>query len=206
MKIHRFFYVFFLAIALSYYCIMIHYITPYSISGNLFDEIDRYFRFILNANDWIAIMDGDVMFITPDWGHRIEKYTKLFPETGIFTCYASRCSYQFQIPDFVDTTNIDLRYHADIAYQCRSQFGYEVTEINRRIAGHLMVIRKSAWKELRDEIRKNVLRRGKKILGVDTQISKTFIEHRKPIRLMKSIYMVHYFRLKEGNAEKRGLK
>jgi len=64
---------------------------------------------LLNPDDWAVIMDGDTMFLQPDFGHQIQQHIENHPEAGLFTCFASRCHYSIQVPPGVDMENDSIR-------------------------------------------------------------------------------------------------
>jgi len=59
-----------------------------------------------------------------------------------------------------------------------------------------MVIRKSIWDKILPLVR--VTASEKRILGVDTKISNAILKTGLEIRLMRDIYLLHYYRLGEG--------
>lgn len=183
---------------------MIWFFTPYSFNKKLLEAVEQCMNLVANPEDWVCLMDGDTMFVLPDWGHQIKTYTERYPDTGLFTCYASRCHYQEQIRKGTDSNNTDLMYHRQQAEIIHKELHGQVKEMNRRIAGHLMLIRKKTWTKIRDE----VWRTGsdKNILGVDTKISNAVLKAGMKIRVMRGIYIVHYLRMKEGYNYKKHLE
>lgn len=175
---------------------MIYFFTPYSFNKKLFEAFDSYMNLISDPNDWVCFMDGDTAFLMPDFGHQIEHYLKVWPETGLFTCYASRCHYNCQLYKYADAENTNIIYHRLKAEEVFRQFNGQVEEIKRRIAGHLMVIQKKTWLMIRLEVKETTT--DKNILGVDTKISNAVLKANLKIRLMKGIYIFHYLRLAEG--------
>ena len=175
---------------------MLYFFTPYSFNKKLFEAFDSYMNLISDPNDWVCFMDGDTAFLLPDFGHQIEHYIKAWPETGLFTCYASRCHYNCQLYKYADAENTNIIYHRLKAEEVFRQFNGQVKEINRRIAGHLMVIQKKTWLMIRREVKETAA--DKNILGVDTKISNAILKTNLKIRLMKGIYIFHYLRLAEG--------
>ena len=175
---------------------MIWFFTPYDKDKKLLNAINRYFELVTHTDDWVVISDGDTAFLNADFGNIIERYTQNFPDTGLFTCYASRCHYKIQVPDGVNMFSDSILYHKTIAVKqaviCRNQ----VLEINRKVAGHLMVIRKGVWDRIKDEVFSKA--RGKDILGIDSKISYAVLEAGLKIQLMKELYIFHYCRLSEG--------
>ncbi len=175
---------------------MLWFFTPYGHDKKFVYAIDRCFSLISNSNDWAVIMDGDTLFLRSDFGDVIQRYTDNFPDTGMFTCYASRCHYSCQVPRGVDMENDSIIYHKTMADNQSSLCHGMVTEINRKIAGHLMVIRKSTWLRIRSQVIEKAS--SKFILGVDTKISNAILERGLKIRLMQELYILHYLRFKEG--------
>lgn len=174
---------------------MIYFSIPYSFNKLYFNAIDHEINRLPNDNDWLVILDGDTAFLLSDFGHQIEHYIKQYPDTGLFTCYASRCHYAWQRVPGSDQENPDIRYHRKIAEQQSKLLG-QVAEIDKRIAGHMMVIQKKTWLKIRNTA-KNAAKE-KYILGVDTKISNAIRVHGYKIRLMKSIYILHYLRMNDG--------
>lgn len=183
---------------------MIWYFTPYALDKKFLHEIDRYFSLVQNDDDWVVLMDGDISFLRSDFGRVIDRYTKQHPDTGLFTCYASRCHYQCQVPRFGDMDNDSILFHKQTADQCASQNYGKVKEINRRIAGHLMVIRKRTWNQIRGEVFRTAAE--KQILGVDTKISNAVLKAGLKIRLMRELYVFHYLRMAEAFDHKKHLE
>lgn len=175
---------------------MLYFFTPYSFEKQLFNAFDAYMNLIADPNDWVCFMDGDIAFLKSDFGHQIQTYISAFPDTGLFTCYASRCHYGCQRYPDADYKNESILYHRRKAEEAYSNFHGQVTEIHRRIAGHLMVIQKKTWLMIRPVVKETASE--KKILGVDTKISNAILNAGLKIRLMKGIYVLHYLRLAEG--------
>lgn len=183
---------------------MIWYFTPYALDKKFLSEIDRYFTIVPHADDWVVLMDGDTAFLRSDFGQVIDRYTRQYPDTGLFTCYASRCHYQCQVPKIGNMASDSILFHKQIADSCSGAHAGKVKELDRRIAGHLMVIRKSTWMRIRSEVFKTAA--DKTILGVDTKISNVLLKAGLKIRLMRELYLFHYLRMAEGFGYKKHLK
>ena len=95
-------------------------------------------------------------------------------------------------------TDPSILRHKDICDEIDAANRLQVEEVQRRIAGHLMIIRKGVWKIIRRTAMLQVVAYNKKILGVDTKISYAMLQHGFKIYLMKGIYILHYLRMKEG--------
>lgn len=176
------------------------YFNPFSIEKDFLKELDFYMNMVPQPQDWACFRDGDTMFVRGDYGNCIMDYANRYPETGLFTSFASRCHYKVQVPPSVDMNNTSLEYHTDKAYEIHDEFQrtLEVAILKRRIAGHLMMIRKSTWLKIRPNVFSRCRKQNKKILGVDTQISYAILAAGFDIKMMKGIYLVHNLRLKQG--------
>lgn len=182
---------------------MIWFFTPYSFEKKLLEAYDRYMSLIPSDDDWVCLMDGDTAFLRSDFGVAIKDYISASPDAGMFTCYASRCHYQVQTRRGTEMDNPSLAYHKRQADKIYKELHPQVKTVNRRIAGHLMVIRKGVWLEIRDKVFKTAA--DKNILGVDTKISRAILETGRDILLMRGIYILHYLRLNEGFNSKEHL-
>jgi GT2 family glycosyltransferase len=182
---------------------MIYFFTPYSFGKRLFEAFDEYMSLVNNSEDWVCFTDGDTAFLRSDFGHKIQEYIEKYPETGLFTSYASRCHYSFQVPPGAEPENPSILFHKTIAEKMNNDLQLQTEEINCRIAGHLMIIKKKTWLRIRMKVR--IRCETKNILGVDTKISNEILNCGLKIRLMKGIYIFHYLRLAEGYDYKKHL-
>jgi hypothetical protein len=175
---------------------LIYFSTPYSFKKKLLEAIDQEFSRVPRPTDWLVIMDGDIMFFSSNFGDIIWQYIEEYPNTGLFTCYASRCHYKWQLPDIAQPNNPDILVHQKIATTLLENNHLSVETIKSRIAGHLMVIQKKTWMQIFPTVRAAATQ--KNILGVDTKISNAVLSLRKEILLMKGVYVLHYLRMATG--------
>lgn len=175
---------------------MIWFFTPYSFEKKMFQAWDQYMNLIADPEDWICMMDGDVLFLLSDFGHQMQQYIEAFPGTGIFTCYASRAHRQEYIRKGSDLNNPSILYHYEQAAKCRQDLHLKVKPLEKPCLGHLMLIQKKTWLLIRDRVQE--LTKDHKILGVDVRISRAVSELTLPILLMRGIYVLHFFRMKYG--------
>jgi hypothetical protein len=183
---------------------MIWFFTPYSFEKRMFEAWDRYMDLVTNPDDWVCMMDGDVMFLEADFGHHIQKYIDKFPDTGIFSCYVSRSRTAWMMPEQNLFNNPSIIDHKKKADYLRHICGISVKEINDRVTGHLMVIQKSTWTHIREEVENQCL--DLNILSVDSVISRMTLQFGYRIRLMRSLYVLHYYRFLEGPTYKKHLQ
>lgn len=175
---------------------MIYFFTPYSFEKKLFEAFDEYMSLVINPEDWICFTDGDTAFLRSDFGHKIQEYIDKYPDTGLFTCYASRCHYEQQVPKGAQPENPSILFQKSLCEELNQVYHLQVEEISRRIAGHLMVLQNKTWLRIRKKVR--IRCESKNILGVDTKISNEILNCSLKIRLMKGIYIFHYLRMAEG--------
>jgi GT2 family glycosyltransferase len=167
----------------------VYYFTPYATNKNLGAAYNEYMELLPNDDDWACFLDGDTMFLIPDWGNIIQQAIEKHPDTGMFTCYTNRVNNPQQLYRGMFSENGDIRAHRNIAIACRELHPYQVTPLSRVISGMMMVIQKKTWKEFRF---------GDGLLGVDTNISRRLLKAGKPVMLMQGIYLLHYYRMNEG--------
>jgi hypothetical protein len=170
----------------------------------MFDAWEHYMNLVTNPEDWVCMMDGDIAFLNADFGHHMQEYINKYPDTGIFTCYASRSRTTWMMPDkhiFNSTNILDHKKKADHhAAKCR----LDVVEIDNRVTGHLMMMKKDTWNKIKDAASQKC--DDLSILSVDSRISRSVLAIGMKIRLMKGIYVFHYYRHLEGANSKSHLQ
>lgn len=180
---------------------MIYFFTPYSFDKKLFEAYDSYMNLVSDPNDWICIMDGDVLFLISDFGHQMQTYIDKYPDAGLFTCYTSRTSRPKLRWPGADMENPSMIYHRTKAEQLHAAYHGQVEDLKDLNAlGYLMLFKKSTWLLIRDQVKEWTL--DKNILGVDTRISKAIREAGFKSYLMRGMYVLHYYRMKDGVNDK----
>lgn len=173
---------------------------PYSFNGKLFEAYDGIFD-LVQQGDWVCFMDGDVAFLEmADFGHVLNEYIEKYPETGMFTCYATRCHYQNQMRKTVANDVDSIKYYALQTVEVRHELHLKVKNVERKIAGHLIMMKKETWQSVRRVLKAKT--RGKKILGFDTQLSYALLENGYDIKLMRGVLVFHYLRFLTGKNRK----
>lgn len=171
-------------------------VVPYSFDGILLNAYKYHFSTV-EENDWICFMDGDVAFLEmSDFGHVLQEYINAYPETGMFTCYASRCHYSMQKRKGVLDNKDSITYYAEAVIKNRLQLHLKVKPIERRIAGHLIMMKKSTWTTILPTLQAKA--KNKKILGFDTKLSYSIMQHGFDIKLMRGVLVFHYLRFLTG--------
>jgi len=170
------------------------FFVPYSFDKNLGKAYNEYMELIPD-NDWGCIMDGDIMFLMPDWGHQIQQAVIDNPDAGIITCITNRISNKKQRLDEPSTDILIHKRKAQERYKARK---CRYSECNRNISGFLMCIKKSVWQRIKfPEIGS--------LLNVDNIFSREILRNHKKIIIMEGMYVFHYYRLLEGKQDKSHL-
>ena len=175
---------------------MLWFFVPYSQDKKMFEAWDRLMNLVANPNDWVCMMDGDVMFLLSDFGHQIQEYIDRYPDTGLFTCYASRTGNKDQRLEEEMSENPDIVFHRIRAEYCRDHFKLRVKDIFKAY-GHLLCIKKSTWTAIRPRVKE--LTRASNLFDTDTAVSAGVRKAGMKIRVMESVYVLHYYRLKDKN-------
>lgn len=183
---------------------MIHYFKPYDISKNLGACYNYYCNLVPNDDDWIVLMDGDTCFLTPDYGHLIQKAIKLYPEVGLFTCYTNR------IGNLEQAFNGRISEDPNIANHVIKAKSLSIKEpslkyLNNVISGHFMLFQKKTWREVNGfpEVSRRPNRPN--LLGVDNRFSNRILKSGKKIALIENLYVFHVYRLLQGVRNKSHL-
>lgn len=169
---------------------MIHVKTPFALDKNLGRAYNKAFEDV-GENDWVCLIDHDVLFLTPDAISIMHEYARSFPETGIFTCFTNRI-HPLAIDQLLDgkvNENTCVKYHQERAYN-QKRFGITVKEIKHVISGFLMMVSKRTWNEIK-------FSESGKCLGCDNEYSQRIIEAGKKIYRMESLYVWHSYRLND---------
>lgn len=179
---------------------MIYFFTPYDFNKRLFDAWERY-MWLVKDEDWVVMMDGDTLMFQANFGHIVQEYIERYPDTGLFTCYASRSGRDWMMPkpNLMNATNIMM--HRGAALKHEKERHLKVKELNVRVTGHFMCIKKETWNKIYSGVRDKC--KGVGILSVDTVISLSVLEAGMKIRLMEGLYILHYYRLGEGAKRKK---
>lgn len=178
---------------------MVHVISPFSLEKDLGKAYNKCIS-LLPDSDWVCLHDYDTLFLTPDAVKMMDEYTKLYPDTGIFTCFTNRLHHLAidQLLNGKVSENTDVKYHMELAYNQKRHFP-TVTEIKHEISGFLMLISKKTWNEIK-------FNQNSKCLGVDNDYSLRILSAGKKILRMDAIYVFHLYRLMNGVANKEHLK
>ena len=175
---------------------MIHYTTPYRTDKDLGRAYNETMSLCANDYTHVCLMDGDVMFLTPNWGTIIEEYVALYPD-AVLTCRTNRIHHLSKQLLWNDPPHsiIELIKIANGATDLRT-----VTPIipGEGMSGFLMVVPVALWQQI-------PFKQGIGCLGVDSQFRIDVHAAGKEILIMDGLLVWHTYRLATGVNDKTHL-
>lgn len=177
----------------------IHYFTPYSLERDLGKAYNDTVKLVTDKEDWICLVDADLMFLTPDFGHQIKEIIDLYPNTGLFSCYVNRVGTKEQCHNGIISEEPNILHHRKIAIQLAKENRHKIKEIQNPFSGHLMLFKKETWDLI------GGAPEGRGILSVDNTITNRMAHHGYKMLVMEGVYCFHYYRLAEGRTNKSHL-
>lgn len=178
---------------------MIHYFIPYSTSRDLGAAYNKCAALITNPDDWICFTDGDVMFLTPDYGHQLEEIILDNSGSGLITGICNRVGNPDQLHEGVFSEDANILYHRRLALELQRTKRLQVREVKNVISGFLMLIKKSTWDLIHGAPE------GRGILSIDNHISQRVLNAGLKILVMEGVYMLHFYRLDTGRHDRSHL-
>ena len=127
----------------------IFYSNPYNVNKNIGGAINEFCEIVPRLDDWIVLQDGDIIYLTPDWGKLIHQSLLVNGhEFGIVGCYTNRLRGLHQLYGNQLSNDHNLKNHYKIAVEY-SHREPKVNELqNLGIAGMFMAFQKKTWLEL----------------------------------------------------------
>ena len=162
-------------------------ITPFATDKNYGGAINEACaRF--NDDEWILLTDGDVTFLTPDWGKQIADVIQTHGDRyDLYGCVTNRLAQPTQRYKGEFSDNHDMLHHYAIAKELERTLYAEVTDItkHRVIAGMFMLFRKSLWNRIK--FKENTLH-------FDSLFSKEVVRQGGKLGLIEGLYVYHFYR------------
>jgi len=176
----------------------VHILKPYDTDKNLGRAYNTAMS-QLPEEDRACLCDLDTMFLTPDAGHILNEYVKMYDFAGMFTCYTNRIHplAKDQLLDGIVNESTYVDYHIERAYNQKREL-FKVTPITHEISGFLMVVSKQTWNRIK-------FSDSGKCLGVDNDYSARILINGMKILRMDGLYVWHTYRLKNGIKDKTHL-
>ena len=180
---------------------MIHYFIPYATDKNLGKAYNYYASLVKNPEDWICFIDADAMIgLVPEYGHRLEEYISMYPDTGLFTCLTNRVGTLEQCYNNTISEDPNILNHKKIAVELATKNHGKVTQLNKVVSGMMFLIKKSVFDSV------GGFPEDGRILGVDNKICEKILEKNLKILVIESIYLFHFYRMDTGRLDKSHLK
>lgn len=173
--------------------------TPYSTEKNLGRAYNHEMSMIPDG-DAACFIDGDTMFLTPNYGHILNQYHEAYPD-AVLTCWTNRIHQLAKAQLRDDIRSSDIRDHLSVP-----QGFTTATPIDGPISGFLMVVPKSVWANNRfTEV--NVYRPDEpNLLGVDNEFTNKVRKAGVRVLRMDGLYVWHTYRLMSDGKDKSHLK
>jgi hypothetical protein len=159
--------------------------SPYSIEKNFGKAINEYCA-LVPAGDWIAITDGDVCKLLPDWGVQISDIAQEADDDNyqLIGCLTNRLRQNYQlVPNMFD--KFDIRQHYEMASAIRQLHYHDITQVKAPIAGFFMLFPQWVWDKYR-------FQEGTECF--DTIFSNKILRMGGKIGLAKGLYLYHFYR------------
>lgn len=161
----------------------IFYSNPYSIEKNFGKAINEFCE-LVPEDAWIVIQDGDITYLTPDWGTIIYNTLKDNGDKfGLIGCFTGRLAVKGQLHNGTFSDNHNILDHIEIANGYSST---EIKEVHHPIAGMFMAFRKSTWTKLKG-FKENTY-------SFDVDFSVRVRALGMKIGLMQGLYVYHQYR------------
>lgn len=141
-------------------------------------------------NDWICLMDGDVMFLNPFWSKQIEDIISLHGyKYPLISCVTNRLGLEWQLP-FGFSEDPDILNHAKIADDLFDKKYSEVIPSPQPTAGLFMLFPKTTWNRVK-------FKPGlaSETIFVDWDFSSRVMENIGKIGIATGLYLFHFYRL-----------
>ncbi|HET8838039.1 MAG TPA: glycosyltransferase family A protein [Flavobacteriaceae bacterium] len=166
----------------------ISYSNPFSTEKNIGRAYNEFCESVPDGN-WICLQDGDIIYLTPDWGVQIEQAINAYGNKfSLIGCLTNRLGRAIQLADGVDYNNHDMKYHHKIARQIAKENFGKVEDITKKryIAGMFMLFPKTTWEKHKFS---------ENDAAFDDTFSKAIIKGGGKLGLMTGLYVYHSYRI-----------
>jgi len=166
---------------------MVHYIQPYSTIKNIGGAINLAIESLVTSNDdWIVLLDHDVMFLRPDSKFQLEHILQAEHSFDILSCLTNRLAkHSLLVPGMFDET--DILKHIETA-NMYSQVNYgKVSEVRENLAAMVLCFKISTWRKLG--------RFAENTIGFDSRFCIRAKNQKMKLGLMIGIYVFHLYRM-----------
>lgn len=175
--------------------IVVGWDTEKNIGKSLNRQIER-----IPDDEWVIVKDGDACFMIPYWGKLLEDAILRYPDTELFGCYTNRIGLNYQTIDGKISENYNSLDHYKIAEDLANKYWSECKIIDSTVGGFFMMFKKSTWNKnpFPEKLFDITGYNGRGAL-FDYTFCEYFIKNKLPIRLIKGLYMFHFYRMGKEN-------
>lgn len=172
--------------------------TPFALDKNLGRAYNEEMELIPDG-DAACFIDGDVMFLTPDYGNILNKYAQVYGNS-VLTCWTNRIHTLAKDQFKNGIISSDVKDHLQMPQ------GYTtVTELRGPVSGFLLVVPKSVWKQHRFSEVNKYNPDQPNLLGVDNEFTNRIRANGIPVYRMDGLYVWHTYRLLSNGKDKSHL-
>lgn len=170
---------------------MIYFFTPY-LKDNLGSAYNHYCSLVPNNDDWITFMDGDVMQMHMNWADIWSDIIINNEDAGIITCVTNRVSKNnIDQVEHSMYDEKDILSHKNYAKKLYDSIGNETKEMKGTfLSGFFFSFKKKTWLECGGF--------SDGILHVDANFYQKIKKIGKKCLVAKGFYVLHYYRMGEG--------
>lgn len=150
-----------------------------------------YNDFIASQPDdaWIVLQDGDMAYLTPNWGQIIEDAAVDTPrDFGLLGCMTNRLGGLHQCYNHTFSNDMNIVNHYEIAIKLENDY-WSMVEETTGVAGLFMMFHKDIWKEV------GGFKEG--TIYADTEFNKSVRQAGFKIGIIKGLYVFHVYRIWE---------
>lgn len=163
-------------------------------------SIGKYYnqccRIVPNSDDWVCMWDSDVMVFNTfvDWNPFLEDVIKRNPDVALFTCVANRIGTHKQRVNPKQDTDASMAHQRLKAERIYKMNGNSVRKDANSISGLMMLFQRKTW-----DMVGGFYETG--ILEVDNIFARAVKSKVGRIGILQGMYVMHYYRLLEGNKD-----
>jgi GT2 family glycosyltransferase len=167
----------------------IWYSNPYNTDKHIGKSLNDFCRIVPNNDDWIVLQDGDICYITPDWGKLIENsLSKNGNDFGLIGCYTNRLRGLHQLHNNQLSNVHDLKFHYHIAKEYAKKEA-KVNDIGNYlgVAGLFMAFKKYTWAQVGGFSETSI--------AFDSDFNAKVREKGYRLGLINNLYVYHAYRI-----------
>lgn len=168
---------------------MIYYSMPFDTGKQIARYYNAFMELLPSDDDFACFIDGDASFTTVYYGRQLAEAVAAYPTCGLFYAVTNRIACPWQIAPSVNRQSNDMAYHRSFGKKLADLHGNQCDLVNHAApaSGFFMLIKKELWRKLNGF-------RGEGMLKVDNHFYDDCRQAEQPIRLMKGVYLYHWYR------------